>query len=198
MPSITLEEGLRAYDIGAKVRALRQRKGLGVVQLGQHSGLSAAMISKIERGQIHPTLPTLLRIALVFGVGLEHFFVEVEGRPDVTVVRRKERLRLPVPPGADAPPYLFESLNYPVREAQLDGYLAVFPATATASAPHAHSGAELIYLTAGALEITTGTATVLLGAGDAAYLEPKAVHSYRNAGNDKAEAVVVVRAETAR
>jgi hypothetical protein len=34
------------------------------------------MLSKIERGQLFPTLPTLLRIAMVFGVGLEHFFIE--------------------------------------------------------------------------------------------------------------------------
>ena len=63
----TLTAGLERYRIGAKVHALRLKKKLGLVQLGEHTGLSPAMLSKIERGQLFPTLPTLLRIALVFG-----------------------------------------------------------------------------------------------------------------------------------
>jgi transcriptional regulator with XRE-family HTH domain len=47
---------------------------MGLVELGRHTGLSPAMLSKIERGQLFLTLPTLLRIALVFSVGLDFFF----------------------------------------------------------------------------------------------------------------------------
>ena len=43
---------------------------MGLAQLGKHTGLSPGLLSKIERGQLFPTLPTLLRIALVFGEGL--------------------------------------------------------------------------------------------------------------------------------
>src|SRR6188768_2180274 len=106
MISDTLADGLAAYRIGPKIRSLRKGKRLGLVQLGEHSGLSPALLSKIERGQLVPTLPTLLRIALVFGVGLEHFFNPGE-RPAVSVVRRAERLRLPDRPGSDRPTYLF-------------------------------------------------------------------------------------------
>ena len=45
------------------------------MQLGEHTGLSAGLLSKIKRGQLIPTLPTLLKIAQVFGVGLENFFI---------------------------------------------------------------------------------------------------------------------------
>ena len=69
MLSETLTAGLESYGIGAKIRALRQNKDLALVQLGEHTGLSPGMLSKIERGQLFPTLPTLLRIAMVFGVG---------------------------------------------------------------------------------------------------------------------------------
>ena len=74
MMSATLTAGLREYAVGPKLRALRLKKKMGLVELGRHTGLSAAMISKVERGVLFPTLPTLLRIALVFGVGLDHFF----------------------------------------------------------------------------------------------------------------------------
>jgi len=78
MLSDTLTEGLKRYEIGPKIRALRVKKKLGLAQLGEHTGLSPALLSKIERGNLFPTLPTLLRIAMVFGVGLEHFFVETK------------------------------------------------------------------------------------------------------------------------
>lgn len=65
------------------------------------------MLSKIERGALFPTLPTLLRIALVFGVGLDHFFIESKDGPAFAVVRKKDRLRLPDRPQQDEPSYLF-------------------------------------------------------------------------------------------
>ena len=110
----TLVDGLERYHIGAKLRALRLKKKVGLVQLGQHTGLSPALLSKVERGRLFPTLPTLLRIALVFGVGLEHFFVTHE-EPQPVIVRRKDRLKFPSHPGTKAPAYHFESLDYPVR-----------------------------------------------------------------------------------
>ena len=74
MLSATLQQGLGEYGVGAKIRALRLKKKMGLVELGKHTGLSPALLSKIERGRLFPTLPTLLRIALVFSVGLEFFF----------------------------------------------------------------------------------------------------------------------------
>jgi len=76
----TIVEGLRPYALGEKLRTLRLRKSMGLVELGKHTGLSAAMLSKLERGKLFPTLPTLLRIALVFGVGLEYFFTDERKR----------------------------------------------------------------------------------------------------------------------
>src|SRR4028119_112694 len=118
MLSETLVTGLERYRIGEKVRSLRLKKKLGLAQLGEHTGLSSAMLSKIERGQLFPTLPTLLRIALVFGVGLEHFFVESSERPTIVVVREEDRLRLPDRAGDAIPSYFFESLDFPVTEPQ--------------------------------------------------------------------------------
>ena len=57
----TLTDGLDTYGVGQKIRDLRLGKKLGLVELGRHTGLSAALLSKIERGKMYPTLPTLLR-----------------------------------------------------------------------------------------------------------------------------------------
>ncbi len=93
MPAESLAPSLESYQIGPRIRALRKCKNLSLVKLGEHTGMSAGLLSKIERGRLIPTLPTLLRIAMVFGVGLDHFFSkEATPRPTASVVRRKERL----------------------------------------------------------------------------------------------------------
>ena len=48
----TLQDGLDAYRIGPKIRALRLEKGLALAELGAQSGLSSGMLSKVERGQV--------------------------------------------------------------------------------------------------------------------------------------------------
>ena len=95
MLSPALREGLRAYAIGPKIRSIRLKKKMGLVELGQHTGLSPAMLSKIERGQLFPTLPTLLRIAMVFSVGLDYFIAANRDKPVLGISRHRDRLRLP-------------------------------------------------------------------------------------------------------
>ncbi len=116
MLSKTLQDGLNDYAIGDKLRTLRLKKKIGLVELGKHTGLSPALLSKIERGLMFPTLPTLLRIALVFGVGLEFFFAGARDKPLVAIVRKGDRVRLPDRPGAREVAYRFESLDYPATE----------------------------------------------------------------------------------
>ena len=192
MLSETLTSGLERYKIGPKVRALRQKKKLGLVQLGEHTSLSPAMLSKIERGHLFPTLPTLLRIAMVFGVGLEHFFVDREERPAVAVVRRRDRVRLPDRPGETAPAYFFESLDYPVTDRPFQAFFAEFLQPLKASEPHRHDGAELIYVLKGQLVVSVDGDDTVLVKGDAMCFDPRAPHSYRSAGRSPCSAVVVV------
>jgi transcriptional regulator with XRE-family HTH domain len=188
----TLADGLEQYAIGPKIRSLRLNKKLGLVQLGQHTGLSPAMLSKIERSQVFPTLPTLLRIALVFGVGLEHFFVQDANRPVAAIVRAKDRLRLPDRLGAKEPAYLFESLDFPVNDRKLEGYQAEFPAGAGTSEPHTHDGAELVYVLKGRLIISITGVDHTLDAADSIYFDPSVPHTYQCGGRASAAAIVVV------
>ena len=192
MLSETLAAGLEHYKIGPKIRALRLKKKLGLVQLGEHTGLSPSMLSKIERSALFPTLPTLLRIALVFGVGLEHFFVESTDRPSVAVIRRRDRLRLPDRPDDAAPSYFFESLDFPVTDRKMEAFYAEFPMQSKPSEPHQHGGAELIYVIKGKLAVNVDGDDVVLEEGDAMYFDSGAPHSYRREGRSACAAIVVV------
>jgi transcriptional regulator with XRE-family HTH domain len=192
MLSDTLTEGLKRYEIGPKIRALRVKKKLGLAQLGEHTGLSPALLSKIERGNLFPTLPTLLRIAMVFGVGLEHFFVEAEDQPVVAVTRKKDRLRLPNRPAEDSPSYFFESLNFAVTDRNWDIYYAEFPPAAKPSDLHQHAGAEFIYVIDGGMVVSIGGKDVVLNEGDSVYFDSSVAHSYRLDDPRKSASVIVV------
>lgn len=191
MLSETLTKELESYQIGPRVRALRLKKKLSLAQLASHTGLSTAMLSKIERDQVFPTLPTLARIAMVFGVGLDHFFAQEADRPLAKVVRADQRLRLSVPPGSDAPAYRFESLDYPVVDRRMESFYAEFPAGSPPTEAHAHGSAELVYIIAGELQVTVGEESILLGKGDALYFDSGVPHSYCRRGSDTCSAIVV-------
>jgi len=194
MLSETLTTALEGYAVGPKVRRLRLRKKLGLVQLGEHTSLSPALLSKIERGQLFPTLPTLMRIALVFGVGLDHFFKEDSERPVHAVVRKEERIRLPDKAGRRSPAYHFESLDYPVSERKLNGYYVEIEAEDEPSEPHEHPGAEIIYVLCGELVVCLEGEDYTLAEGDSMYFDCSHPHSYRRKGSSACAAVVVVTA----
>jgi len=195
MLSATLQKGLGEYEIGAKVRALRLKKKIGLVELGKHTGLSPALLSKIERGRLFPTLPTLLRIALVFSVGLDYFFGGAREKPLVAVVRKKDRVRLPDRPGARDVAFRFESLDFAATERRFNSYYAEFFAvSANTLRPHAHPGAEFIYVIQGTLGVHIGEEEHALAAGDSIYFDSSVPHAYRRNGGRACSAIVVTAA----
>jgi len=192
MLSHTLRDGLKAYAIGPKIRSIRLKKKMGLVELGQHTGLSPAMLSKIERGQLFPTLPTLLRIAMVFSVGLDYFIAADRDRPVLGISRHRDRLRLPETADAKNPAYEFESLDFPAVQRLLNSYFAeFFPVAAEKLHRHQHPGAEFIYVVSGTLVLHIGDEQHTLDGRDSIYFDSTVPHAYRRAGAKSCCAVVV-------
>jgi transcriptional regulator with XRE-family HTH domain len=165
---------------------------MGLLDLSKHTGLSPALLSKLERDVMHPTLPTLYRVAMVFSVGLEYFF-NPEPRPILEIVRRKDRLRFPESPETGrAVSYSFESLDFPVPDRALNSYFAEFePLEPEQVRAHEHAGIELLYVLSGKLELRTVEAVHELDEGDAVYFDCAVPHSYRRIGAERTTALVV-------
>ncbi len=190
--SDTISDGLARYSIGEKLRSMRLRKSMGLVELGQHTGLSAALLSKLERGKLFPTLPTLLRIAMVFGVGLDYFFADERKRRIAGVVRREERVRFPEKPGATDVQYYFECLDFRSTERKLSAFLADFQDVSPEKLkPHLHAGVEFLYVLKGSLVIKIGSEEFHLEAEDAIYFDSAVLHSYRRRGSKPCTGVLV-------
>lgn len=188
----TLADGLRNYAIGEKLHALRLRKKMGLVELGQHTKLSPALLSKIERGRLFPTLPTLLRIAMVFSVGLDFFFTDDRKRRVLAISRHKERLRLPEGDKVNEAMYSFESLDFGATERKLNAYFAEFRRIDPNKVRlHQHDGVEFLYVLSGRLGLRVGSDDFLLEGRDSIYFDSTIAHGYWNASGQRTAAIVV-------
>jgi transcriptional regulator with XRE-family HTH domain len=177
--------------IGERIKHLRLKKSMGLVELGRHTGLSASFLSQLETGRVVPTLRNLARIAMVFSKDLSYFF-DPEPQTLFRLHRRVERVRLPQT-GADDPAYFFESLGYLVPDRQLDPYFAEFLPEKEGRSPraHQHVGCEFLYLLSGTLDVRHGETVHHVEAGDAIYFDANTIHSYMCTSKTPCTAVIV-------
>jgi transcriptional regulator with XRE-family HTH domain len=177
--------------IGERIKHLRLKKSMGLVELGRHTGLSASFLSQLETGRVVPTLRNLARIAMVFSKDLNYFF-EPEPQTLFRIHRGKDRVRLPQS-GVQDPSYFFESLGYMVPDRQLDPYFAEFlpPKPGREPRPHQHFGCEFLYLLTGELSVHHGECVHEVHQGDAIYFDASTIHSYACAGDKPATALIV-------
>lgn len=190
-------ESIRPYAIADKLRTLRLRRSMGLTQLAEHTGFSPAMLSRLENGRLIPTLPTLTRIALVFGVGLDYFFTDPRKRHVVAISRRDERKVFPSDPKSTSVSWSFESLDFRANERKLNGFLAHFHSVPEQKlTSHFHPGVELLYLIEGELEMTIGVEKFQLSAGDSVYFDSLQKHAYRSLVKKPCTAIVITTASS--
>jgi len=187
----TTERFIAEKHIGERIKRLRLKKSMGLVELGKHTGLSASFLSQLETGRVVPTLRNLARIAMVFSKDLSYFF-ESEPQAMFRVHRRKERVRLPQT-GVDEPTYYFESLGYMVPDRHMDPYFAQFIPLDKHAEPraHMHPGYEFLYILDGELELHHGDNHATLEPGDAVYFDSSTPHSYVCSGKKPADVLIV-------
>lgn len=187
----TAERFIEEKHIGDRIRRLRLKKSMGLVELGKHTGLSASFLSQLETGRVVPTLRNLARIAMVFSKDLAYFF-DSEPTAIFRVHRQAERVRLPQT-GVEPPTYFFESLGYMVPDRHMDPYFAEFVPNGENVAPkaHIHPGFEFLYVLNGELSLCHGDQTTTLTTGDAAYFDAGTPHSYQCVGSKPAGAIIV-------
>jgi transcriptional regulator with XRE-family HTH domain len=183
-----VESFIAEKRIGERIKHLRLKKSMGLVELGRHTGLSASFLSQLETGRVVPTLRNLARIAMVFSKDLSYFF-DPEPQTLFRVHRSKDRVRLPQS-GVPDPSYFFESLGYMVPDRQLDPYFAEF-LPAKEGRGHQHAGCEFLFLLSGKLTIRHGESCHAVEAGDAVYFDASTIHSYACASETPASALIV-------
>jgi transcriptional regulator with XRE-family HTH domain len=188
----TIRRVLNSYELGSKLRQLRLRKKIALIDLGKHTGLSASMLSQLENGKLVPTLATLARIAMVFDVSLDYFFGDRKRKRPFIVVQGGERLKFPDRPTSPKPDYFFECLAFSAQDKSLQAYLAEFPKRQPSEVvEHFHDGAEFVHVLEGSLAIRYQDEEHVLNAGDSVYFDSSEAHAYRGIAKTITRAIVV-------
>jgi transcriptional regulator with XRE-family HTH domain len=175
--------------IAGAVRRRRQELGLALRPLASKSGVSASMISEIERGSKSPTVSTLRKLAIAMGVSVTALIESGQEEPSrIRVTRWTDLKRSAREPRIDLSPAIPGSklglVHYTIRPRTMAGPFAA----------HAPGSIEHIHLLQGAVRVTCGDDEVSLAAGDTCSCYTDVEHSFDNR-KGRVGAVLLVVAE---
>ncbi len=177
--------------IGPKVREARQGLGLSLQQLAARSEVSAAAIHKVERGDMVPTITTLLKLAGALGRPIGHF-VDDGKRPAPVAVHVRAGQR-PAPAADWAPAargVTGTAVAHPAGRMQAGGVLAVVePGGGSGDTRPLRAGEEVLLVLEGALHVEVAGEHYRVDTGDALHYPTDRPHEWSNAGPGSARAV---------
>jgi len=175
-------------NVGQRIRAMRERRGLSLRVLAERSGLSTNAISLIERGENSPTVSSLHLLATALRVPITTFF-EDESEQATVFVSRERRLR------SQANGVVMESLGIGLRNQQVEPFMVIVePGSGNVEEPISHPGEEFVYCLEGAIEYRVGNESFQLTAGDSLLFEANQPHSFYNATPARTHLIMVFQA----
>jgi XRE family transcriptional regulator, regulator of sulfur utilization len=181
-------------SLGPRIRALREAMDLSLRDLAERSGVSAPMLSQVERGETSPTLQLATRIATGLELRLSQLLrLDEEGA--VTVVRKAERRKGPA--GAKGHGYEILTPPLPGQRAELSRHtLAPRALTGGPGDPPMHEpgSRETALVESGTLVLYCDGQRHELSAGDCVTFDADLAHHFENPGPKEAVLLAVVSA----
>jgi transcriptional regulator with XRE-family HTH domain len=162
--------------LGKQIRKVRRDLDLSIADLAGAAGISTGMMSKIENGQISPSLATLQSLSAALSVSLSSLFASFEDRQDcsyvpagqgVTIERRGSKVG-----------HVYQLLGHVMGGGDLavEPYLITLREKSTPFTGFHHSGLEFIYMIEGEVSYRHGSALYHLRPGDALLFDSTALH----------------------
>jgi transcriptional regulator with XRE-family HTH domain len=169
-PERTLERA-----IGAQIRDLRQRFHLSVSDLAGAASISTGMISKIENGQISPSLSTLQALAQALNVPITNLFSAFEEKRDCSFVKAGQGVA--IERRGTKVGHVYQLLGHALGgDVTVEPYLITLKEDAVPYTGFRHAGTELLYMLSGKVIYRHGDQTYPLAPGDALMFDSAALH----------------------
>jgi len=185
-------ESAAEATVGVRVRALREAMGFSLRDLAERSGVSAPMLSQVERGETSPTLAVAEKIASGLELTLSQLLRLDEGE-HVAVSRAGERRRF------ERGGHRFEELTPPLPGQRADVSLHTLRAGASTGGPddppiHEPGSRETAVVLTGVLALTVDGTRHELHAGDSVTFDADLPHHFENDGEEQARFLAVIAA----
>jgi transcriptional regulator with XRE-family HTH domain len=187
------EQLIAGETLGMRIRSLREAMGLSLRDLAARSGVSAPMLSQVERAETSPTLQIATRIAHGLELRLSQL-LRLDEDGAVTVVRRAERRK---GPGAGGHSYEILTPPLPGQRAELSRHtLAPGATTGGPGDPPMHEpgSRETALVDSGTVVLVCDGARYELAAGDCVTFDADLQHHFENPGKEEAVLLAVVSA----
>jgi transcriptional regulator with XRE-family HTH domain len=179
-----------AAQLGQQIRTLRKRAGLTLQSLAQAVGVTASLISQVERGVASPSVTTLRQIASALDVPVAALFVDTPSNADGEVdhfgrrlvVRRAERKGLRLPQSRVVYELLTPDLNRQIEFI----WIEYEPGEMAYPEPMAHVGEENALCLEGSVVVTIDGEAFILNAGDSISFDSGRMHQVENRSDERA------------
>lgn len=176
--SSTAGERELGLHIAERIREYRQQLGMSGSQLADASGLSKGMLSKLENGQVSPSLSSLVRLAEALQVPVTAFFRGLNEERDVLHVKAGQGMDISHRGSRAGHRYqLLGSMRGPNK--RMEPVLVTLLEPTEVFPLYQHSGTELLYVLSGVVDYAVGSAEYTLEAGDALQFDGEVPHGPR-------------------
>ena len=175
-------------EFGDRVRSLRERTDLTLDQLAKRSGVSRAMLSKVERGEKSPTIGLAMRISHAVGGSLSALLNGEQPRSAVAVRRLHERFRFKDDSGLTR-----EILSPTMEGSSVEVLRHTLPAGAASGVlpPYPPGTEKYVIVEKGELVLVRGRERILVRAGDTLFFEADVEHAFETPGEETSEYLVI-------
>jgi transcriptional regulator with XRE-family HTH domain len=161
--------------LGHQIRALRRERELSVADLGAAAGISPGMISKMENGQISPSLASINSVANALNVPITALFSAFEERRDCSYVKKGQGVV--IERRGTKVGHIYELLGAGLRgELIVEPYLITLEDAAEPYTGFRHGGIEFIYMLAGEVLYRHADQEYHLTPGDSLMFDAEALH----------------------
>jgi transcriptional regulator with XRE-family HTH domain len=180
--------------LGPRIRALREAMDMSLREMALRSGVSAPMLSQVERGETSPTLQVAKRIAHGLDLRLSQL-LRLDEDGAVTIVRKDERRKGP----DDANGHTYEILSSPLPGQRAELSRHTLEPKAQTGGPgdppmHEPGSRETALVQSGAVVLDCDGTRHELAAGDCVTFDADLPHHFENPGPDQAVLLAIVSA----
>jgi transcriptional regulator with XRE-family HTH domain len=172
--------------VGRRLKDLRSERGITLTTLAEQTGISAAHLSRLEKGVRQPSIDSLRHIARVYGVSISQLVQELD-ETDYHLVRAAEAVAHPGPDGR------YTVLSGP-RETMAVIRVELAAGKRTKEAKHA--GEEWLHILEGAITLSLAGDDLALGTGDSIHFDSARTHRLANDGDVAATVLIASTAAT--
>lgn len=182
-------EAVSGGRLGERVRGVRRASGLTLDALATRSGVSRAMLSKVERGEKNPTLVVAAKVAEGLGVPMSRLLGQEERREVVVVPKGRRLVARDPETGFErqllSPSFAGRGVEFVRNVVPEDSTSGEFPA-------HRRGVEEYVVVEKGRLRAELAGEGYVLEEGDALYFEADVPHRFDNAGEGECSYYLVI------